>query len=169
MKCVASAVQDGAVTDNVAEQALDVAAMVVADMDEASRSEQVTNIVDATVDVFRGVARHLSAESAARNGNGTQGERLRRKLDQASASSELKVITTKKDANLTRTLKAGADNLCNSLTSTSAPGAPAIGSSSPDLSFKCQKIEQRPRSTGPSGSTTQARGLHQHTHTPLGS
>ena len=48
------------VTDRVAEQALDVVDVVVADVQEAIRAGNVAAIVTSTVDAFRGVASHLS-------------------------------------------------------------------------------------------------------------
>lgn len=128
-------------TDRVAEEALNLTGVVVADLSQARRSGQFDSIVDATVDVFQGVVRHLSAPRNVRSEG--DGESTQKKL-----TDEEKLMTT---------LKARADGLCDVATRNSAPDANAVSSVSDDFLFNCQKIEQ----SGP--STAQTDGSHEAT------
>ena len=110
---VAAVVLAGQINDEVAETALDVASTMTADMQAASSSGRVQEIVRATTDVFRGVSRHASSPTS------NDAEKLRQEL------------------------KRRAGDFCTSLTSTTAPNAAPVGSASSDFLFSCQKVAQR--------------------------
>ena len=137
MKCVATAVRRGTATDDVVERALNVMGMLTIDMDQALGSAQLQRVVTTAVDVFRGISRHLSSISNTPT---------RRRLS-ARGHSESADGMTKIDR-MRQKMKACAENLCNAVTRTTAPGAAPVGSVSADFSFNCQKVEEHTHSAG---------------------
>ena len=109
-------------SDLVAEGALDVALDAVGHVDDEAPSDQVSILVDATVDVFRGVAQHLRRTS----------KRKRNKPE-----------SVKRSRRVSKKLNARADDFCNAVTNNSASGAAAVSSASSDFAFNCQKNQQR--------------------------
>ena len=128
MRSVATAVQDGAITEYVAQKALNVSSVVVASMKEATSSGQTSDILAATIDVYRGVTEFMNSQTD----------------DDKSARSKNE---TKKIQKLKRELKSRAGSFCDALTSDSAPDAAPLGSASKDFLFSCQKVAER-RSPG---------------------
>ena len=103
VKAVTTAMNGDSVTDRVAEQALDVVDVVVADVQQAIRAGHVKAIVTSTVDAFRGVASHLSKD------------KMRVKESEAQT-------TIKPNRTLVKKLRSLSDAFCNVLTASSAPG-----------------------------------------------
>ena len=91
--------------------------MVVSGLDEATSSGQTSNIIAATVDVYRGVSKVLKSDNEG---------------DESAESEKLK-----------RELKARAASFCDALTGNSAPDAAPVASASEDFLFTCQKVKQR--------------------------
>ena len=111
---VASVLQSGLITDEVASTALSAATTMIGDMQAASSSGHVQEVVQAVANVFRGVARHSSSPSSEH-------------------ARDMKL-----------NLRNHAGNFCDKLTSNSAPDAAALGSASSDFLFSCQKVESAP-------------------------
>ena len=133
MRSVATAVQDGAITDDVAQKALNVSSVVVATMTEATRSGQTSDIIAATVDVYRGITKYVNSKAMA----GTTKEDDMEDEDTAIvAIDQLKLD-----------LKTRAGQFCDALTGDSAPDAAPLGSSTNDFLFSCQKVQKRGRDT----------------------
>lgn len=130
INCAASTLQNSAVTDRVAEDALDVALEAVSDVDNGAPSKQVSSLVAATVDVFRGVAQHLK----------TKTDDMR----------EDTIERVKRTREVSERLNTRADEFCNAVTNNSASGAAAVSSASNDFVFNCQKNEQRGNAVGES-------------------
>ena len=118
----------GEMTKAVAEQALKTTAVVVADMREAARTGQTSDILAATVEMYRGVAQYLNSQQD-RDGSGEK--------ENIPAPNELELDRLK------RNLKNDAGDFCDALTSTSAPDARPVGSAFDDFAFTCQKVQQR--------------------------
>ena len=91
------------VTDRVAEQALDVVDVAVADVQEAIHAGDVTVIVKSTVAAFRGVASYLSKKKTTVEASAVQ-------------------ATSKPNRTLAKKLRSLSDAFCNVLTASSAPG-----------------------------------------------
>ena len=126
VKCVATTLGTGVVSDRVAVEALEVTTAVVSNMDDATRAGQASAIVAATVDVFRGVAQLLGTQ----NGHGIQDNATAVKAQQATIAGKL---------------NDHASGFCNSLTRNGVPGDTAVSSASGDFVFNCQKNEQQAR------------------------
>ena len=124
MKSVATTVQDGAITNDVAAKALNVSSVVVTNMKEATSSGQTSDILAATVEVYRGVTEFINSRTD-------------------TSKYVRNTVNVKKAQNLKRELKSRAGQLCDALTSESAPDAAPVGSASKDFSFSCQKVEER--------------------------
>ena len=124
MQSVATTMQDDAVTSVVARKALDVSAVVVRSLDEATRSGQTSDIVAATVEVYSGVTEYLNTANGA-------------------GDSSQKTTRTEQIETLKRDLKARAGSFCDALTDNSAPDAAPLSSTSKDFLFSCQKIQTR--------------------------
>ena len=134
MRSVATAVQDGAITDDVAVKALNVSSVVVANMKEATRSGQTSDIVAATVTVYRGITEYVNSKVNSKAITGpveSEGENFPN-----DAIEELKLD-----------LKTRAGEFCDALTDDSAPDALPFGSSTNDFLFSCQKVQKRGRDT----------------------
>ena len=150
---MATVVREGTATDDVAERALNVTAMLTANMDEATNSGNVQRIVATTVDVFQGVARHISSNVYAEDSESSVGRRMDAIEGNKTAEKMAKL------EKLREMLKARADNLCTAVTKTTAPGAAPVGSASDGLSYNCQKIQRRGHGAGPKESSKQVQYL----------
>ena len=96
----------------------------VDDVDDEVPSEQVSTLVEATVDVFRGVAKHLRKTT-----------KNNRKQDNPERAKRSRRVSKK--------LNIRADEFCNAVTNNSASGAAAVSSASNEFVFNCQKNGQR--------------------------
>lgn len=137
LRSVATTLGGDAVTDAVAETALDVANVIVADLHEATNSGQSSDIVAAMVDVYSGVSQSIVSRVGSDN-------------------SKQKPLTLKTMGKLKRKLKSSADKICEALTQNGAPDAPPVGSASSDFSFSCQKVKQRSQRSGSTKENNQA-------------
>lgn len=108
----------------VAGKALDVTAVNVADMRQATRSGQTSDILASTVKVYGSVARYLNTKRDSDNGK-----------ENMEALENMQRLKLK--------LKGNAGRFCDKLTSDSAPGAAPLSSVYSDFFFSCQKVEQR--------------------------
>ena len=124
MQSVATTVQGGEITDEVAQKALHVSSLVVANMEEATSSGQTSDIVAATVDVYSGITQYLDSSND-------------------EDESAQKQPATEQMETLKRDLKARATIFCDVLTDNSAPDADPLSSTSKDFLFSCQKIQTR--------------------------
>ena len=143
MRSLATAVTDSAITDFVAEKALNVSAEVVANMKEATRSGQTSDILAATIDVYRGVTEYMNSQTGA---NSTE----QNKPARASVQQ------------LKRDLKARAGQFCDALTRDSAPDAAPLGSASTDFLFSCQKVAERRSRSADVDNSMQVYGFAYH-------
>ena len=124
MQSVATTVKGGEITDEVAQKALHVSSLVVANMEEATSSGQTSDIVAATVDVYSGITQYLDSSND-------------------EDESAQKQPARKQTQVLKKGLKAQATDFCDTLTNSSAPDANPLRSTSKDFLFSCQKIQTR--------------------------
>ena len=124
MKSVVTTVQDKAITNDIAQKALNVSSVVVANMKEATSSGQTSDILASTVEVYRGVTEFMNSQTV-------------------TSKSVRNKVKRKRVQKLKRELKTRAGNLCDALTGASAPDAAPLGSASKDFLFSCQKVEER--------------------------
>lgn len=141
LRSVAATLRDDAVTDAVAERALDVANVIVADLHEATHSGQTSDIIAAIVGIYSGVTQYMVSQVG-------------------SGNVKPKAPTMDK---LKRKLKSSAGKICEALTQNGAPDAPPVGSSSSsDFSFSCQKVKQRSHRSGSTKDNNQAGTIRLH-------
>ena len=118
--------QDGAITDAIAEKALSVSGDLVASMKEATSSGQTSDILAATIDVYRGVTEYVNSQTSA-------------------STPKEQEIDTAAIQKLKLDLKTRAGQFCDALTDDSAPDAAPLESSTSDFLFSCQKVQKRGR------------------------
>ena len=126
MQSVVTIMQDDAVTGAVAGKALNVSAVVVSNLTEATRSGQTSDIVSATVELYSGVTRYLNSP------------------DDGGDSTPQKSETEQTET-LKQNLKSRAGSFCDALTDNSVPDAAPFGANSDDFFFSCQKVQTRAR------------------------
>ena len=97
---------------------------VVSSMKEATSSGRTSDILAATVEVYRGVTEFMNSQTD-------------------TSKSSRKKVKKKKMQKLKRALKTRAGEFCDALTGDSAPDAAPLGSASKDFLFSCQKVEER--------------------------